>query len=224
MDRSPFDYVKPSLYQAESLGFPRGFGQAAARLTPEEPFAEQPIQGDDATYIIELQRKIPSEVPPLDSIRDRVTQDYVNSRALDMARAAGKDLQTAITNAMAQGKTFDAAVAEKNASPINLSPFSRRTQSLPDIPNSGDTSQLVTKAFSLSPGKVSDFVPTRAGGFVVYVKAVDPVPEATVKAELPEFTKTLERQRQYQAFMEWFRTQESLAKINLPGDKRASLR
>ena len=178
------------------------------------------IEGEDAAYIIALKQKIPSEIPPLDSIRDRVTQDYLQSKALELAHAAGSKLHNAITNAIAQGKTFEAAAAESNVSPVLLPPFSRKTTTLPGIPNSIDTSRVINTAFSLTPGNVSDWTPTRSGGFVVHVKGVTPPSAEVVQTELPQFMKTLRQSRQYEAFSEWFQKEMEAARITLPGDKQ----
>ncbi len=204
----------------KGMKVPRSFSQAAAKLTPDEPVAEQPVQGEDGIYIFELKKRIPSEIPPLDAVREKVVRDYQNSEAMKLARAAGRDLRTAVTNEMAQGKTFDVAVADKNASPIVLPPFSRKTTSLPGLPSPSEASQVIDRTFGLSPGKVSDFVPTSTGGFLVYLKAITPVSEAKLKSDLPEFTAKLRQSRQYEAFADWFRTQERLAQINLPGEKQ----
>jgi peptidyl-prolyl cis-trans isomerase D len=200
------------------LAVPPAFGQAAAKLTKEEPFAEQLIQAQDGIYIIALKERIPSEIPPLDTIMARVTQDYKNSKALELARAAGRELHTAITNGLAEGKTFSAVAAEKSFTPVTLAPFARKETMLPSLPNRADAPQVVSTAFQLTPGKVSEFVPTRSGGFVVHVKGIVPVSEEKLKAELPEYTKNLRQSRQFEAFSEWFRKQTELARVNLPGD------
>jgi hypothetical protein len=216
----PFSQYEPP----KDLRVPTAFVQAAARLTPEEPFAEQPIQADDGVYIMELKRRIPSEVPPLDSIREKVTQDYQNSKALELARAAGKEIHAALTNGLAQGKTFQAVASEKGANVVVLPAFSRKTTTVTGLPNRADSSQVISTAFSLAPGKISDFVPTRNGGDIVYLKAITPVSDATMKAELPEFMQSLRQSREYEAFLDWFRKQMELARISLPGDKqRASV-
>lgn len=196
------------------------FSQIAAKLTPEEPFGEEVIEGSNAVYIIALKQRFPSEVPPLDSIRDRVTQDFLNNRALELAQEAGRNLHTAITNALPQGKTFEAAAAENNASPILLAPFSRKSTSLPGLPNSADSSRVVSTAFSLTPGQVSNWVPTRSGGFLVYLKEIVPPTPEMVQAELPEFLKDLRQNRQYEAFSDWFQKAMDEARITLPGDTR----
>jgi hypothetical protein len=201
------------------LNVPSTFAQTAAKLTPEEPIAETPIRAPDAVYVIALKRRIPSEVPPLDSIRDRVTEDYRKSQALDFARTTGAQLQTAVNEGLAQSKTFDAIVAEKNLSPVVLAPFSRKTTVLPGV-DRNDVSQVVNMAFTVAPGKVSSFVPTRTGGFLVYVKKIDPVSDEKVKTELPEFMQSLRQNRQYEAFSEWFRKQMEGSHIVLQGDKQ----
>ena len=153
-----------------------------------------------------------------------MTRDYQNGKAAELARAAGADLHADVTNGLAQGKTFEAAVAEKNFSPTILPPFSRKTTTLPGLPNNGDVPQLVSKAFTLTPGKVSEYLSTRSGGgFLVFVKAVVPVADAQVQAELPEFLKTQRQSRQYEAFSDWFQKEMDAARLSFIGDeKRAS--
>jgi peptidyl-prolyl cis-trans isomerase D len=203
------------------LAVPPTFGQIASRLTPEEPYAEQPIVAEDGIYIIALHQRIPSQIPPLETVQDRVTQQYRNSKALELARAAGKELHAAVTNAIAQDKAFDVAVAEKNVSPVVLPPFSRKTTTLPGIPNPNEASQLVNTAFAVPPGQVSEFIPTSTGGFIVHVKNFIPVADERVKSELPEFTKTLRQGRQFDAFSEWFRKQMDTARVvGLPGERQ----
>ncbi|MFO1501514.1 MAG: SurA N-terminal domain-containing protein [Verrucomicrobiota bacterium] len=203
-----------------NMKVPASFGQTVAKLTPEDPFVEQPVQGEDGIYVVSLERRIPSEVPQLEAIQERVNKDYLNSRALDLARAAGRQLHTAITNGMTQGKTFEALVAENNASPVLLAPFSRKATTLPGIANSTDVPTLVRTAFTTGPGKVTDFVPTRSGGFLVYVRSIVPVTDAKVQAELPDFLKNLRQSRQYEAFSEWFQKEMESARLTLAGDKQ----
>ena len=208
-----------------NLNVPPAFAQAAAKLTPDMPYPEQPIRGEDAVYVIALEGRIRSEIPPLQSVLAEVTRDFRQSKAMELARAAGKQLLGAITNGMAQGQSFDAVAAQHNVTPVSLPPFSRKTTSLPTLPNSTEVPQLVRTAFSVAPGHVSDFVPTPNGGLLVYVKRIVPVSEEQVKVELPEFMTSLRQSRQYEAFSEWFRHQVESAHIILPGDKpRASAR
>jgi parvulin-like peptidyl-prolyl isomerase len=203
-----------------NLNVPQNFNQIASRLTPEEPIAEQPIVGEDAVYMIGLKQRIPSSLPPLEAIEERVTRDYIDATALDMAHAAGRELQQTLAKRIADGESFQAAASEQGASPVMLPPFSKKAQFLPGIPNRADVSQLVNTAFALRPGTISEFIETRNGGFLVFAKDRVPVPDQRVAAELGEFTKELRQSRQFEAFADWFRNELATARIELPGDRQ----
>ena len=56
------------------------FAKAAFALTPEEPMAGEPILSEDAVYVIALKKRIPSEVQPLDAVRDQLFHDILHDR------------------------------------------------------------------------------------------------------------------------------------------------
>ena len=202
------------------LNVPETFAKAAFQLNPQTPFYEQPIVGEDGVYIIGLNQRIPSELPSLDSVRERVSESYRRSRAGEMVQAAGDALSKAVTDGLAQGQTLQAA-AGTNAVWIDLPPFSQKTTALPEIQGRGDLATLKNAAFALGAGKASAFAPTRDGGFIVRLQAKVPATDAKVKSELAEFTADLRRTRQYEAFSDWLRKETELAHITLPGDKKS---
>jgi len=182
------------------------FTRRAFALTAEEPVAG-PIAAEDGVYIIALKKKIPSEIPPLDSIRDKVTTDYNFSQALQLARQAGTNFYTTLTNGMAQGKTFASLCREAKLSPILLPPFSRSTRSLPEVEDRVPLGLLQEVAFRVPPGKASYFFSTADGGFIVQVQSRLPLDEGKLKTELPGFLSYLRQARQNEAFNDWFRKQ-----------------
>ena len=100
------------------------FAKKAFALSPtNEPFAG-PLVGDEAVYVIALDKRIPSEIPPLEQIRDRVTADYKYDQARTLARQAGQELHVTLTNGLAAGKAFSNICAEAKVQPTNLPPFS----------------------------------------------------------------------------------------------------
>ena len=86
----PFDRENPP----KALDVDQNFTKAAFGLTPEDPFA-QPVGGKDGVYIIAYNNKIPSEIPSLEKIRDRVTADYKFMKAAQLARTAGLEFEKA---------------------------------------------------------------------------------------------------------------------------------
>ncbi|HWI58747.1 MAG TPA: hypothetical protein VNZ22_16095, partial [Bacillota bacterium] len=180
------------------------FVKAAFRLTPEEPFAS-PMVGQDGVYVFALDKRIPSEIPPLNQVRDRVVADYKQYQATMLARQAGMAFAQSVTNGLAQGKTFAALCAQANVKAVDLPAFSLSSRSLPEIDERVNINQLKQVAFGTPPGKASTFQPTSEGGMVVFVKAKLPLDQARMKSDLPGFVSNLRRSRQEEAFQDWFR-------------------
>ena len=208
--------------QPPDLKVPDNFVRAAFQLSPAQPFYEQPLAAEDGIYLIGFHSRIPSEVRPFETVREKITEDYRKNKATELLNAAGRELHTTLTNGLAQGKTFEAICTEANAPAIDLPAFSQKTTIVPQIQNRGDLSAIKTAAFGLTPSQFSAFTPTRDGGFIVYLQAKVPVAETTVKAELPQFIGTLRRDRQFEAYGAWVRKELETARITLPGDKQAS--
>src|SRR5258706_5762741 len=174
------------------------FPKAAFKLTPDEPFAG-PLMGKDGAYVIALNKKLPSEIPPLEQIRARVTEDYKFNQAMLTARTTGSSFHKTLTNGLAQGKTFSAVCAEAKLKSVELPPFSLSTRSLPEVEDHislDGRNGLKQIAFSTPPGKVSDFYPTTEGGLILYVKSRLPQDVAKMSAELPGFVASGRQNRQ----------------------------
>ena len=194
------------------------FTKAAFALTEEEPMAG-PFVGEDGVYIIALSRRLPAEIPPLASIREKVTEHYQRVEAIRMARQAGETFETTLTNALAQGKSFAAICTEAKVTPLAVPKFSQSTRSLPDLDERLDLNSLREAAANLPVEKASRFTASRDGGFVLYLQARVPADEPTLKQELPEYVKTLRQSRQFDAFSEWLSRQATLARLMAPETK-----
>ena len=199
---SPFDRNEgPKDFEAGA-----DFRKQAFARTPEDPFAP-PLIGRDGVYVIAFNKKIPSEIPPLDQIREQVTKDYKNNQAIALARQAGIAFYQTATNGLAQGKTFSALCSGAKLKAVELPPFSLSTRELPEAEDHISLSGrggLKELAFTTTPGKVSDFAESSEGGAILYVKALLPMDETKMRAELPAFVNSLRQKRQGEAFEAWF--------------------
>ena len=180
------------------------FLRAAFALSADEPYS-QPLVGNDGVYVISLNKKLPSEIPTFESIRDRVTQDYRFREAIMKARQAGLSFYTAATNALAAGKAFAGVCGEANVRPVLPPPFSISSRTIGGIEGRVNLPQFKQAAFSTPSGQVSNFVPTGDGGFIVFVQAKLPLDEVRMKTDLPDFTRAVRQTRKGEAFNEWFR-------------------
>ena len=190
--------------------------QAAFKLNADSPFGPKPIAGAEAVYVFGLAKRLPSEVQPLDQIRERVVGDFRNHEAALKARSAGTNFYFTAAVQMATGKTFAQAALAAGQSPQALKPFSLSSQEAPAAENRADLTELKQAAFTTEAGHMSRFMPTQDGGFVLFVQSFLPVDEAEKKTELPGFLSQLRRSRENEAFNLWLQTEANRELRNTP--------
>ena len=171
----------------------------------------------DAVYVIALAKQLPSEIPPLDDIRDRVTQDFQIARS-HVARATRRDQfrRQRWQSRWPPGSIFASICAADGLEAQTLPPFSLSTQKLPELDARLGFDQLKQVALSTTPGHVSGFEPTDDGGFIVYVQSQLPLDPTAMNAELPQFTAALRRARENEAFNEWLSLEANHELQNTP--------
>ena len=159
---------------------------------------------------------MPSEIPPFADIRARVTQDYQMQQAVALAREAGTNFSVKLTVSMAVGKSFAVRLRRRRLQPQMLPPFSLSTRELPALGDRAELNQVKQAAFSTEVGHVSNFVETGDGGFILFVQSQLPVDQAVMNAELPQFTDSLRRSRENEAFNQWLQIAASRALSDTP--------
>jgi hypothetical protein len=204
-----------SEYGPAEFTAPEAFTKAAFALTPDEPLAG-PIIGRDAVYVIALAKQLPSEIPPLDQIRARVTRDYQLHEATLRAQLAGTNFVQTLQNGLAVGKSFSSVCTAASLQPEALPPFSLSTAELPELGARATMNQLKSAAFATPIGHTSDFEATDDGGFIVYVKSQLPIDVTAMNANLPQFTAELRQQRETSAFYNWLERTGSRELRNTP--------
>jgi hypothetical protein len=167
-------------------------------------YASSPLEGTNGYYVVGLARRIPSQVQPLSAVRDKVIADYMQGMALEKAKDAGKRFESELQAGMSQGKTFDTMCAAQFVHPTKLTPFTMMTQSIPELTNKVEFTQLQEMAGKMQPGQATPFMPTPDGGILFYVKARLPADDALVKQNLPAYIDRMREQLQVAAFQEWF--------------------
>ncbi len=110
---------------------PPGFVKAAFGLTPDEPFGG-PVAGPDAVYVLAFAKRLPTEIPPLDQIRERVTQDYQWREATLLAQRTGTNFARTLTG-MTADRGFASLCVAAGLQPLVLPAFSLSTPELPEL-------------------------------------------------------------------------------------------
>ncbi|MGZ4974955.1 MAG: hypothetical protein ACXWDN_19520, partial [Limisphaerales bacterium] len=155
---------------------------------------------------------------------------------IEIARSAGQNFYVKAVGPVSQGKSFDEIAAANNVKPVTLPAFSLATaqptnieamvefkqleKSNPSVAHliSGrqEFQQLVENLYSMQTGKMSAYMPTSEGGYVVYLKTRQPVDQAKLRKELPDFVARMREQRQNAAFGEWFQRQIQDMRLVIP--------
>ncbi len=208
---APFD----SQYGPAEFTAPEGFAKIAFGLSPDDPFSS-PIAGPDGVYVIAFDKQLPSEIPPFEKIRDRVTQDFQMHAATVLAQQAGTNFAFSVKIRMAAGSSFTSACVAAGLKPEILPPFSVSTKELPELAGRAELNQLKQAAFTTSVGQTSSFQETDGGGFVVFVQSQLPVDETKMDSDLPQFTASLRRSRESEAFNEWLMREANHALKDTP--------
>jgi hypothetical protein len=177
--------------------------------------------GRNAVYVLAKKSKIPGETQPLDKIVDKVTKDFKNFAAFDMARTAGLAFYTNLTNGLKLGKTFVELCAAEKVPILELPPFSAATTTLTNVDPRVSLRQLQGIAENLEvgqAGRMSGAQPATEGGYIFYLASRPPIDPAKLKEEMPEFLGRIRVMRQNEAFQQWFRKVADQAKLS--GRKR----
>jgi hypothetical protein len=189
----------------------------AAELKDTNPIRFNGIPGPHAVYIIARKGKVDAEMPPLEKVIDKVTQDYKNNQAQELARQAGAAFGTNVTNGLTLKKSFADICAAEGVKAIDVPPFSDSTESLTNFDARINLRMLQNLSRDLEIGKATPFLPfSQEGGLVLYLKNRPKLDDAKVQAALPEFMAKLRVYRQNEAFNQWFRKQADQAKLALP--------
>ena len=198
----------------EEFTAPPGFTKAAFGLTPDEPFA-RPIAGPDAVYVLAFARRLPSEIPPFDQIRERVTREYQFREAILLARRAGTNFVRTLTG-MTADRGFASLCVAAGLQPQVLPAFSLSTPELPELGERTDLNQLKRAVFTTPVGKTGGFEATRDGGFIVYVQSRLPMDQAKMNSDLPQYLAAFRRGRQNEAFSQWVNLEANRQLRNTP--------
>jgi hypothetical protein len=199
----------------EEFTAPPGFIKAAFGLTPDEPFAG-PVAGPDGVYVLAFAGKLPSEIPPLDQIRSRVTRDYQLRAATSLAWHTGTEFAHGLTGLTAD-RGFATLSVSAGLQPQVLPAFSLSTQELPALGDSTELlNQLKNAAFTTPVGKTSGFQTNNAGGFIVYVQSRLPVDQAKMNSELPQYLAAYRRERLIEMFNQWYSLEANRQLRNTP--------
>lgn len=207
---APFSRNEPPA----GLGVRADFLKSAFALSDDEPYS-QTLLGEEGVYLISLNKRLPSEIPPLDKILPEVTQDFRFSEAAKAARNAAMSFAATATN-ITSAAAFNAACAAAKVKPVTVPPVALNSRTNATVESHVRLSDFKQVAFSTSVGHLSQLQPTSDGAFVVFVEARLPIDQARMAANLPAFERSMRQTRRAEAFNAWFNAEFNKVRPTIP--------
>jgi hypothetical protein len=223
------------------------FMRAAFSLSTNAPddksrsmtYSQSPIPVEDSWLVMGLKARFASQDQTFAQVQTKVTDDFKREKAFETATNYGQSFYAAVSQGIPSGKSFDSICTSSKVTPVTLPPFSLATaqptnlestvefkaieKNNPSVAHliSGrqEFQQLVENAYTLQTGKASAFIPTREGGYVVYMKSRLQVDQAKMQKDLPDFLARMREQRANAAFGEWFQKQAQEMRLSIPQQK-----
>ena len=185
--------------------------ETAFTLRPEEPNSD-PIQVGDSFYVMHLAGIEPSRPLTLEEARPKIVDAIKTQRVREMAAAKGAEAAQKLREAMKSGAPLDAALAQTGLPTEKIPPFALAESAMPP-PNPGEPPQpaaadlpmIKSAVGEMSPGEVSDFIPTEGGGVVAVVERREPPDAAAYQAVKGMFNSRFLQNKREIAFYEWLR-------------------
>ncbi len=178
-----------------------GFAQAAYKLTKASPDSDVPLQTTDAFYDLHLSGLVPERPLTLDEARPKVVSAIKDERATAALTAKAEEIRGKILDSLKTGKLLPDAAKEAGQTAQELAAFSQAEPAKGTF----DASAVASTAQELGVGELSKFVPTSAGGMLIYVRNRQGVDEAKFEKDKEMITANLRRQKAGYYFYEWLR-------------------
>jgi len=197
----PFDRLNPP----KELQLPPQYLDMIFHLDASDPEDQYKlVPATNGFFLLGLERKLPSEIQPLEVVRAKVAEDCRDSKALELAIQAGTNFEAAAQAGLAKGQSFDDICAEQKIKPQVLTPFDIETKSIPEVEDQNEFEYLIKRAaYQMPVGQITTLEKTLTGGFLMFLKARTQVDDAIVQRDLPAFLATQREQRQMAAFSIW---------------------
>src|ERR1700682_1275050 len=164
----------------------------AFQLTPQEPTSDA-VQGADGFYILHLTGVVEARPLTLEEAKPKIVDAIKMQRAREMVLNKGAQAAHELRDTLRSGAPLNFALEKANLKTEKIPPFSVADviNAKPDPEKAekepADLTAIKHAAGGLNAGEVSDFFPTKDGGFIAMVEKREPPDEARVRENKPAF-------------------------------------
>jgi peptidyl-prolyl cis-trans isomerase D len=186
---------------------------SAYKLSPDYPSSDV-LEGENGYYVLHLQGTVPSRQLTFEESKPAIVAELRKEGAKQIMQTKANEVHDRILAALKAGKSFPDAAIASGHSAESVAPFALVDSSKVDVP---DIQQIVESAVTLSPGQLSEFASTDAGGLFVYMNSRTPMEKVSASIQKIVAHEQLARLKQMEAFNEWLRIRKDLAHLQIVG-------
>ncbi|MCE0485122.1 MAG: peptidyl-prolyl cis-trans isomerase [Methylacidiphilales bacterium] len=181
------------------------FNNAAFALTKDNPVSKV-VELDNGVALIHLVDVQPSELKPLDQVKDVITKQLTQQKAQRMAQVTAQIDSGFLKVPLSKGIDFKAAASGMKLTVQTVPPFVPMTVAQSSSPQSNPILPTLAEAvISLKPGEVSKPIPYQdTGGYVIAYLESRGTPDPANMADFEKrFRQTQDEQLRQVAFHDW---------------------
>lgn len=203
----------------KDLDVPLEFSRAVHEMTEQNPVSARPVIGKEAVHVYALKGFLNPEDPPLDSIREQVTEDYRKFEAGNLMRKAAEEFHKTLTNGLASGKSFAEIAKAGGLEPVSFGPIARGARGSEEVEKHTRFFMFQSAAWETPVGKTSELVNVGDAAFIVHVTERRPAPVDKMAAALPAQLQELRDNYQSAAVSDWYRRQSQAVQTPVGKEK-----
>ena len=168
------------------------------------------VQTPKGYYILKLIDKKEPYIPPLDEIKKKVTESFVNEKA----KAKAKEKTQAILAVLEKEKneeSFDFSQATEALGLKNYSTEDFKKDAY--IPNIGQSKEFTQEAFKLNEEQISQIIEVPNGYAILMVDERKPFDREKFTEEKESFKEKLLERKKQEYYIEWFKNLKQKANL-----------
>ena len=201
--------IKQTGFFREGSGFVPGLGRASDAVlyafSEDPPAVGGPYENETGVYVVSLRERQEAGVPPLEEIADRVRAGLKRERQRELARKQAQAFGDVLADASDLGQVADLLSVTLEGTEM----FTRRDY----VPGVGQMNEFVGAAFGLPVDGISDLVETSRGFYFLQVAAREEADLERFEEDKETLKIDLLRQKQNQAYSDWFESIRAEAEI-----------
>jgi hypothetical protein len=194
----------------------RQLGVAAFKLSAEEPHSDA-VQVADGFFVLHLTGKTETRPLTLEEAKSKIVDALKKTRSRELMSTKGAELVQQLREAKKSGQPIEAVIEKAGVKSENLPAFTlfeeetEKSEGDEQKKQSPELLSIKDAVAFLSPGDVSDFLPSGADGLIAILEKREPLTEANASEKKAAFAKRILENKERIVVVEWLRDRQQAA-------------